>query len=270
MGGLSILTLSTVAAVAVLLSAGTASAATIYVANNCAGQRSPCTTNLQSALDDTSYATVGIVGSSTFTGDFVIQRTLALRGLSGASLQRESGGTYCLRVEGATNVVIDNVDLTGTLAIYDSNIVTVDDLTITGGDVAVQILDSDDVLLNDVVATASTRAVDVLDTASVSVVDSDLTADSYALVASSSGVTVTRGTITGDSHVFVLQDGNDPRYSTLDAEDATLNTSGGSETTWAWNRVTTAYTGCSPTPTELLTSTADLIDLISYTPYGGG
>ncbi len=260
------------AATLILLAAAPASADTVYVANNCTGEPTPCTTNLQTALDDTRYDTVSLVANSTFTGEFLIDRAMTLTGASGAEIERASGETYALHIDDATGVTVSNLDLHGRVAINESSNVTIQTCNISNSAVAVHILASDDVTLDDVTIddTGIDRAVEAQDSTDILIDASRLVADDYGVVASDSTVTVDGGTVDGGDHAVVLQDGTSSTItSSLTATNAELLAGGGNDTTWMWDRTSTSYTNCTPTPSDDVDSNANLVSLTGYTPWGG-
>lgn len=257
-------------ATALVIAPTVAGGATITVANNCTGQPSPCTTNLQTALDDGQYATVSVVANATFTGDYLIDRSLTLTGASGATIERPSGGDYALRVESTGTVTVEDFTITGRVAVYASSSVDLVNLDISGGTVGVQINDSDTVEVRSCTTDATDRAVDVLDSAGVTITGGTHSSDAYAVVGSASTVTVDDTTVDGATNSVVLQEGNDLRTPSLTATDATFVTGAGNDHVWAWDRASTSYSGCTPTsPSEDLSASGDLIDLLSYEPWGG-
>ena len=258
-----------VVAATILAAPMAAQAATIYVANNCSGQPTPCTTDLQSALDNTSYSAVYMVAGTGFTGDYVIGRSLVFTGGAGASITRPSGGVYALRVESTSSVDVGYLTLNGRVAIYDSSDVTFAFNTVNGNTLGYQVVESDTVSLRTTTVDATDRAVDVTDSSDVELLGLTGTADDYGVVISSSTVSAEEVDIDGPLNTVVLQLGNLSVYPGFTAVDSTLTTGTGRATTWRWNRGQTSYTNCTPTPSESITSSTNLVGLIGYTPHGG-
>lgn len=265
---LPLLLCSVLALTTVVASATPAHAAAIYVANNCTGAPTPCTTDLQGALDDTAYSSVIVVANETFTGDFLISRSVIFAGQSGAVLERATNETYCLRVEDTSAVDIKYLQLDCQVAVYNSSNVLLYDVDITAASVGVQILDASDVTIRLSAVDGGDRGVDVLDSTAVDIDDSDVTSDDYGVVFSDSTVDITDATVHGDLHALVGQDGNTATRPDVDATDSALTAGTGRDTTWRWTSATSSYVNCTPTPTETTSSSGDLIDLLSYTGWG--
>ncbi len=246
-----------------------ATAATIRVANNCSRIPAPCTTSLQSALDDTAYSRVDLVANTTFTGEFIIERALTLAGGSGAVIQRSTSSVYALRVESTSGVNVQTTAIYGRIAVYDS--VDIDFLTceVVSGDSAFQILDSDDVQVRTSSVSAAHRAVDVTDSTNVVINGGVFDSSLYGVVASSSDVSVVLGSITGDDRALVLQHGNVSVYPSFSANGATLTSDLGRDQVWRWSRGSTTYTNMSPAPSEYVSGTSQLVSPLSFTPHGG-
>ncbi|MGM0576506.1 MAG: hypothetical protein ACQEXJ_12325 [Myxococcota bacterium] len=255
----------------VLLAAAPASAATLYVANSCYGQPSPCTTNLQSALDDSRYDIVEIVDNATFTGDFLVDRSVDLRGNTGAGISNPTGSDYCLRVESTSTVKVRDLTLEGRVAVYDSSDVSFYTVDVDGGTLGVQIVDSSDILLRTSTVDASLRAVDAVDTVGVDVIGGSYQGGRYALVGSDATFTTWMTSLDGGYQTVVLQDGHTRTIPDLDAEDTDFTTGSSGVHVYRWSYATTTYSSCTPrSPSEAVSSSGDLVDLIGYTPYGGG
>ncbi len=244
-----------------------ANAASISVADDCTGVSGACTTDLQAALDDSSYADVVLLANVVKTGDFLVDRTVVLRGLSGSSIRSGSGSDYALRVEGATDVLVDGLDLVGQVAVYDSTDVVFDTVDLSGADIGLQIRDSSDVEVQDSTIDADDRAVDVLDSTAILVSGGGLTSGLYGIVGSSARVTVDDADVFGASHSVVLQDGNNSTLPKIVAYSSDLTTDPGNTTSWVWDRSNRTYSGTPATETE--TTVGDLVSLIGYTPWGG-
>ncbi len=255
-------------AAALITTAGSAQAAAVYVASSCSGAPSPCVTDLQGALDNTSYSSVIIVANETFTGDFLISRSLILAGQSGAKIQRATNETYCLRVEDTSTVDIKYLDLDGRVAVYNSSDVLLYDVTIDAAAVARQVKDASDVTVRLSAVDGGDRGVDLLDSTAVDIDDSSVTSAGYGVVFSDSTVDITDSTVHGDSNALVGQDGNTATRPDVDAFDSALTAGSGNDTTWRWTSATASYTNCSPTPTETTSSSPDLVSLLSYTGWG--
>ena len=245
-----------------------AGAATYYVAEDCRDEGSPCTTNLQTALDSTAYDTVEIVANATLTGDFLIDRALTLQGAAGAALVRESGGTYVLRIEDVVGVVVKDLDVTGRIGISGSRDVLLDTLVVDGGSLAIQLDDAEDVLLDSLTVTATERAVDAVDTLDLTLSGGSYDSDDYALVASSSTVTTTSVTLDGTDNAVVLQDGNAATTPSLAATSTIFVVPVHIDHVWMWDDATTSYTSCTPSsPSEDQETSGDLVSLIGYQPF---
>ncbi len=256
-------------ALALVLAAPAAMASTINVhETSCSGQPTPCTTDLQAALDDPRFDTVNILANQHMEGEFLIDRSVTLQGNTGSRLERETGETYALHIDDATTVTVTGLDILGRLAVNESSGVTLDDLHIDGGALAIHILDSDDVLIRACHLEAD-RGVENQESTNVELDDAEVTANDYAVVASGGDIDVHGGELHGDDNTFVLQDGPGSGTSDLTATDATLTANAGNDTTWRWNRTTSSYTNCTPTPSEDVDTSANLVSLTGYTPWGG-
>lgn len=262
--------LASILSVAILAAALPAAASTIHVANSCSGVPTPCTTNLQSALDNTRYAIVQTEANTTFTGDYRINRSMTLTGGSNSALQLGSGKTWTLRVESTSNVTISGLTVTGRIAVYNASDVTFDTVDVSSGTVGFQITGSSSVTLDTCTASNSDRAVDAQDSTTVLITRGSYDGTTnYAVVISSSTVTVTSADMYGADHTFIAQQGNGSTTPTLSASDSTLTTTTGHTTTYKWTGASTSYTSCTPTPTESTTSNTRPVSLVSYTPWGG-
>lgn len=248
-------------------SASAASAASISVAEDCSGVSGACTTNLQAALDDSTYADVVLLTNVVKTGDFLIDRSLVLRGLAGSSVRAGSGSAYALRVERTSVVLVDGLDLVGQVAVYDSTDVVFEAVDLDADAIGLQIFDSSDVEIQDSTISADDRAIDVLDSTAVLVTGGGLTSGLYGVVGSSARVTVDDVDVFGASHAVVLQDGHNSTLPRLWAYSSDLTTDPGNTSTWAWDRSSRTYSGTPATETE--TTVPDLVTLIGYTPWGG-
>lgn len=261
------------AALAVTAAASPAEAITIYVANNCSGQPTPCTTNLQSALDDSRYATVELLGSSTFTGDFLIDRSMTLTGTSSATIQRASGTTYALHIENTTAVDVMYITIVGRAAVKDSSDVLFKTVSISAASVALQINNSDQVQVRTCTVDAADRAIDYVDSQTATIVGGTISSDSgYAVVASSTTLsTSASASLTGALDTVVLQDGNDHTIvPSLTATSTTFVKGTGYDHVWTWNQASRSYTTCTPSsPTEEVSTSSSLVSLISYGGWGG-
>ena len=254
----------------VLFVGANASARTYYAANNCSGQPTPCTTNLQTALEDSGYSNVYIVANSTFTGDYRISRSLTLTGGTGATIHLKSGKVYSLRVEGTSTVTVGYLTITGRVAVHASSTVNLHDLDISGTDYGVLVdSGSSGVTLDTLTIDATYRAVDLLDSSSISIVDGVYSGGDYGVVASDATFTVSYGDIYGVHYALVLQNGNISPYSTVTASNSSLTFATGGKTTWRWDRCSASYTNVTPSPTETVSQSSSLTGLISYDPWGG-
>lgn len=256
------------AALVLLLAAPAVSAATLYVDDvSCSGQPSPCTTDLQGALDDTSYDTVRLLAGSRFTGDFLIGRILELVGETGAALI--ASDEYALRVERTSRVVISGIEIEGRLAVYDSDIVDLVGLVVGGDSIGVQIKDSTYVTVAACEIDATSRGIDARDSAATLVTDSDVVSDGHGVVASSSDTTVLRGSLDADDEALVVQDGGSSTSESFDVTDATLSSVSADEV-WRHDDHTTSFSGCTPaTPDETVSSSSQLLSLVGYEPWNG-
>lgn len=251
-------------AAASLLVAVPAAADTIYVANNCSGEPTPCTTDFQGALDDTRYTTVQLQSQTTVSGDFLIDRSLTLTSETDTLIQTSS--VFALRVEDTSTVLIERVSIEGRLAISDSSGVTVSDANVRVTDLGVQINNSDDVTLDAVYVDATDRAVDARDSNNLDIVlGCTLLSDDYAVVLSSTAAEIDDADLDGATHAVVLQDGSESLRPSGTFTDVTV--ASGSETTWRWEDASTSYTNVSPTPTESVSTSSNLVSLIGYTPW---
>lgn len=255
------------AAILLLLSAGAAQAAAIYTATDCTGEPTPCTTDLQHALDNTSYDTVVVLSGERFVGDYLIDRGLTLRGQTGSELEASTANGYALRIETTSWVTVETLLVDGRLAVYDSNDITLDTVTVTGDDIGLQVKDVSDLDITDSSFDASDRAVDVLDSVGLVVTTSDLTSGSYGIVQSSSRVSVTNTDVYGTDRAVVLQDGNNSTLPRITATNGDIGCNGTEEEAWVWDRSTRTYSGT--TVTEEVTTTSDLVSLLGYVPWGG-
>lgn len=245
-----------------------AHARTIYVGGGtCVAMPTPCTTDLQGALDDVAYSEVTLLPQVVKTGDFVITRSLTLTGIMGAQIDASTTNGYALRVESTSQVTIQTLIVDGRVAVYDSNDVTLKTVDITGGDLGFQVVASQYVTLDDCSTNVTSRGVDATDSRDITVVDGDYEADSYGFVGSSSEFTLTSSSVHGDSHALVMQDGSAAYTPDLSATTATLTTTGGNATTWRWTQATTSYS--QTTATETVSSSGSLVSLVGYTPWGG-
>ncbi|MCB9730044.1 MAG: hypothetical protein H6744_10250 [Deltaproteobacteria bacterium] len=254
--------------VALLLSVP-ASAATIYVANTCAGAPTPCTTSLQDALDNSAYSRVELVANAGFTGDFLIERSMTLAGGSGSYIQRAPGSLYTLRVESTTDVTLSTVTMLGRVAVYNSTDVDFLTCEVVSGDSGIQILESDDVQVRSTAIYAADRAIDATDTTALALVGGDIDGGLYGVVLSSTTGTMVVGTFHGDTHALVLQKGNISTLSNLAVNGSTLTANSGNDQVWRWTRATVTYQNVSPLPSSHTSSTSVLDSPLSYTPHAG-
>ncbi|MFT5432081.1 MAG: nitrous oxidase accessory protein NosD [Myxococcota bacterium] len=232
-------------AVAALL---TASARTLNVANNCAGQPPACVTNLQTALDNTCYSNIEMVGSSTFAGNILIDRTLTLDGNGTATVQRLSGKNWALRAESATNVVMKDFDVVGRVGFDSCTNPTVDGLDIEGNAVGLMFVDCTSVDVLWTVADGD-RVLSLQDNDSVNVEDCDFAGADFAIVQD--------GTHSGYPAIRLSG------YPDLDANSSTLTNGTAFEHVAAWTSATRSYNSCG-TVHEDVSSSSTLWTPIGY------
>ncbi|MFT7621491.1 MAG: hypothetical protein ACI9WU_000654 [Myxococcota bacterium] len=260
--------LSTAILTAALLVASSASAATIYVADSsCTGEPTPCTTDLQDALDDTRFDVVHLLTGSIIYGDYQITRALTFEAGASAGLRPSGTELSVLHVEDTSNVTIDGLIFQGRVNVDNSSTVLLRDCSVDTSHVSVHVVDSTVTLL-DTTVDATDRAIEALDS-TVTIDGCDLDATDYAVVANGSSITVDGGTAHGDDNAFVLQDGSGATGTSLTATDAALTANGSNDTTWMWYRATTSYTNCTPTPSNDVDSPASLVTWTGFVPWGG-
>lgn len=249
------------------LTFGTSAAArTIYVANDCSGQSTPCTTNLQSALDNGAYNVVSMVGSSTFTGNFIIDRTLTLDGNGVTTVQRNSGETWVLRVEDASSVTLVDFDAIGRIGVSNSTSVTVDGIDITGNEAGLLVVDCTGVDIDSSDITGY-RAVSVQNSTGVNFDTSTLTGTDFGLVASDAEVYAISTDMDGGRNAVVLQDGDETWDPDFEADSCSLTNGTAYEHVWTWDQASRTYS--HTTVDEVVSTSANLVSTISYPEWPG-
>jgi hypothetical protein len=247
-----------------------ATAATIRVANNCTGVTAPCTTSLQSALDNSAYSHVDLVANAVFSGEFMIERSLVLTGDTGSVIQRAGGSIYALRIESTSGVEVLTTEIYGRIAVYDSVEVDIDTCIIASGDSAIQILDSDDVQVRSSVVEADDRAIDITDSTAVVINGGDIDGVNYGIVVSSSVATFTLATIYGAERSVVIQKSGVNAYPSVLANGGSITTVAGRDPVWRWVRGTVTFQNFSPNPTQYVSSNpSQLVSPLSFTPQQG-
>lgn len=263
--------LATLIAVTALAASAPASAAVLYVADNCTGQPTPCTTDLGSALDDSAYSTVEIVANTTIEGDFLIDRSMVLRGNTGSEIAHPTDSDYALRVESTSDVEVYDLVIDGQLAVYDSVDVELSSLEVYGQDLGVQIVDSVDVLIGFTDIWSDLRGIEARDSDGITVFVGTIDGGRYGIVASDSTVDTWGPSLHGDYFAVVLQEGTSNWIRPIFDGLTTTLTSNLYWEVWRWDTALTYYDDCTPaSPSELVSSSGDMAGLIGYTPYGGG